>query len=86
MALKDTQIGARNSTTLREPQVEQVLVCRQIEGVLHVEEDLVGGPIDEPVHLDVAALVQSRAVQFIIRNLWGLKKCPLAGNVSTRGG
>lgn len=47
------------------------------KGVLHVEKDLLVGPIDEPVQLDRAALVQIGAVQFIIGYLWGLQGRPL---------
>lgn len=70
--LEQAEIRVGEVAALREPKVEEVVVGRDVEGVLHVEKDLLVGPVDEPVQLDRSALVQIRAVQFIIRNLWGL--------------
>lgn len=78
VSLEQTQIRIGNVATLREAKVEEVVVGRGVKGVLDVEKHLLVRPIDEPVQLDRAALVQIRAVQFIIRNLWGLTKRPLA--------
>lgn len=77
VSLEQTQIRVRKVPTLREANVEEVLVGLQFKGALHVEEDLFVGPVDQPVQLDGPTLVQIGAVQFIIRDLWGLKACPL---------
>lgn len=69
MSLEQTQIGVGQAAPLREANVEEVVVGGQVEGVLHVEEHLLVGPVDEPAQLDRATFVQTGRVQFIIRNL-----------------
>lgn len=66
--LEQAQIRVGDVAPLRESKVEQILVRGRLEGVLHVEEYLGIGPIDQPAQLDRVALVQIHAVQFIIGN------------------
>lgn len=74
MPLEQTKVRVGQSATLRETEVEEVVVGGKVEGVLHVEKDLFVGPIDEPVQLKGSALVQIGRVQFIIGDLWGVEK------------
>lgn len=77
MPLEQTEIRVGHIAALREANVEEIVPRGELKGVLHVEKDLFVGPIDEPVQLDGAALVQIGGMKFIIRDLWGLNERPL---------